>query len=510
MNLGFLPRGKIFWNSSLPFLIEKILERGEGKLTSSGGIAVYTGKYTGRIAKDKYTVSYPQIEEEIWWHEGNKPIGEGYAKKLFQKVKEYLSLQEELYIRDTFAGAEESSRISLRLISEVPIADLFAHHMFLRIPLEEPLKEVDFTIYHAPYIKIQKEDFSLRNDAFVVIDYIERAVYIGGTLYLGEIKKSIFTVMNYLLPKRGILSMHCSANIGEKEEDVALFFGLSGTGKTTLSSDPNRVLIGDDEHGWGEKGVFNIEGGCYAKLIRLDKEKEPEIYHAISQFGAILENVPLDEKTRDPLFLEDRITENTRGSYPLEFLKKYSSKKKASHPRYIFLLTADAFGVLPPVAKLSEEEVLFYFLCGYTAKVAGTEAGINTPQATFSACFSAPFLALPPLEYAKLFQKKIQTHQVEAYLINTGWVEGPYEEGYRIPLKYTRRILQAILKGELQKTSWKEEPFFQLKIPTECPGVPDKLLDPYRAWKDKKRYEESAHSLREKFIQTYQKLSSSS
>lgn len=458
-------------------LVEKSLMRNEGALTSTGALRVATGKYTGRSPKDKFIVMEDSIKDKVDWGEVNKPIEKEVFKKLYEKVMNYLKEREELYVFRGFAGADTEYRLPIQVINEFAWHNLFAKQLFIR-PTKEDLQDfnAEFTVISAPTFKADPEVDGTRSEAFIIVSFEEKIVLIGGTEYAGEMKKSIFSIMNFLLPERGVLSMHCSANAG-KEGDVALFFGLSGTGKTTLSADPNRHLIGDDEHGWSNNGVFNIEGGCYAKCANLSAEKEPEIWNAI-RFGAVLENVILDDKTGIPDYDDTSLTENTRVAYPIESIPNALIPSIAGHPSTIIFLTADAFGVLPPISKLTKEQAMYHFLSGYTSKLAGTERGITEPEATFSTCFGAPFLPLPAGRYAEMLGEKINEHDAQVFLVNTGWSGGPYGVGKRMNLAYTRAMIQAALNGELNSVDMTVDPIFGLNIPTHCPGVPDEVLQP--------------------------------
>jgi phosphoenolpyruvate carboxykinase (ATP) len=491
-------------NPSATWLIEKAVMNGEGVLTETGALAVTTGKYTGRSPKDKFIVEEPDTAGRIDWT-NNQPISEKTFDKLLAKVVRYLNGLKEKYIFKGFVGADPKTRLSVQVINEYAWHNLFARQLFIRPTKEELARFVpEFTILSAPGFKADPSVDGTRSEAFIIISFKKKIVLIGGTSYAGEIKKSMFTVMNGLLPEKGVLSMHCSANVGE-EGDVALFFGLSGTGKTTLSNDPCRRLIGDDEHGWSDSGVFNIEGGCYAKTIRLSREKEPQIWNAI-RFGAVLENVIVDPQTRRANYDDAALTENTRAAYPIDHIPNIIQGGIAGHPKTIIFLTADAFGVLPPISKLTREQAMYHFLSGYTSKLAGTERGVTAPQATFSTCFGAPFLPLFPTVYAKMLGEKITAHDVDVYLVNTGWTGGPYGEGERIPLPYTRAMVQAALQGELRDAFTVTDPIFGFRLPTHCPGVPDRILQPKRTWKDPEAYEQKAMELAKKFKENFKKF----
>lgn len=500
-----LQKPNVFHNLSVAQLVEKILQRNEGKLTATGAVAVTTGKYTGRSPKDKYIVEEAATQAKIDWGTTNQPISEEVFENLYNKVLDYLMKKDEIFVFKGFAGADPKYRLPIQVINEFAWHNLFAHQLFIR-PTAEELKthEAEFTVICAPNFKADPKVDGTRSETFIIISFERRVVLIGGTEYAGEMKKSIFTVMNYLLPEQGILSMHCSANVG-KEGDVALFFGLSGTGKTTLSADPNRRLIGDDEHGWSNRGIFNIEGGCYAKCINLSREKEPQIFDAIG-FGAVLENVMIDEQTRLPNYDDATLTENTRAAYPIQAIHNIVDPSIAGHPSTIIFLTADAFGVLPPISKLTREQAMYHFLSGYTSKLAGTERGITSPQATFSTCFGAPFLPLPAVKYAEMLGKKIAEHNVRVFLVNTGWTGGEYGVGSRMKLAYTRAMVQAAVEGELDNVETVKDPIFGLEIPIHIPGVPDEVLQPQNTWADKQAYAQKAKELAAKFQENFQKF----
>jgi len=495
---------KIIHNPSYDKIIEDTLKKGEVVETKSGATAVDTGEFTGRSPNDKYFVKQPPSEQYIAWGKINHPISLETFKKLEKFTKEELSKKDELYVIDVFVGASEESRRAIRFVTPIAWQAHFVMNMFI-IPTEEELKNFkpDFTFLVAGEARYKnyKED-NLNSDIFVAFNIEENLAVMSGTMYGGEMKKGIFTMMNYWLPLEGKLSMHCSANVGEKG-DVALFFGLSGTGKTTLSTDPKRKLIGDDEHGWDDNGVFNFEGGCYAKVINLDKESEPEIYNAIKR-NALLENVKVLENGEVD-FTDSSKTENTRVSYPIEHIENHECTLKGGHPKNIIFLTADAFGVLPPVSKLTKEQAMYYFLSGYTAKVAGTERGITEPVATFSACFGEPFLPLHPTVYAKLLGEKIDKHGVNVYLVNTGWTGGPYGIGKRMSIKDTRACINAILDGSIEEAEFEILPIFNLQIPKELPGVNTKVLNPRNTWEDKEAYDKQLRKLAEMFIENFKR-----
>lgn len=500
-----LQRQNIQQNLSVSQLVEKVLERKEGMLTATGAVATTTGKYTGRSPKDKYIVAEASTKEKIDWGTVNQPISEEVFDQLYHKVIDYLMQKDEIFVFKGFAGADPAYRLPIQVINEFAWHNLFAHQLFIR-PTQEELETHDaqFTVISAPNFKADPAVDGTKSETFIIISFERRIVLIGGTEYAGEIKKSIFSVMNFLLPEQNILPMHCSANVGP-EGDVALFFGLSGTGKTTLSADPKRRLIGDDEHGWSNSGVFNIEGGCYAKCINLSREKEPQIFDAI-RFGAVLENVVLDENTRIPDYDNATLTENTRAAYPIQSIDNIVDPSVAGHPTTIVFLTADAFGVLPPISKLTKEQAMYHFLSGYTSKLAGTERGITSPQATFSTCFGAPFLPLPATRYAEMLGKKIDEHQVQVFLVNTGWTGGEYGVGSRMKLQYTRAMVQAALEGELNNVETVQDPIFGLQIPAHVPGVPDEVLLPKNTWADQEAYEQKAKDLAAKFRENFKKF----
>ncbi|UAC47632.1 phosphoenolpyruvate carboxykinase (ATP) [Bacillus aquiflavi] len=490
---------------SVPQLVEKVLNRNEGLLTSTGAVRATTGKYTGRSPKDKYIVEEASTKDKIDWGSVNQPISEEVFTNLYHKVIHYLKEKDEVFVFKGFAGADKKHQLPIQVINEYAWNNLFAHQLFIR-PNEDELKDhkAEFTVISAPNFKADPSVDGTKSETFIIISFERRTVLIGGTEYAGEIKKSIFSIMNYLLPENNILPMHCSANVG-REGDVSLFFGLSGTGKTTLSADPNRRLIGDDEHGWSSNGVFNIEGGCYAKCINLSREKEPQIFDAI-RFGSVLENVVVDEDTRVADYDDSTLTENTRAAYPIEAIDNIVVPSIAGHPNTIIFLTADAFGVLPPIAKLTKEQAMYHFLSGYTSKLAGTERGITSPQATFSTCFGSPFLPLPATRYAEMLGEKIDEHNAKVYLVNTGWTGGEYGVGNRMKLAYTRAMVQSALEGELTNVETVKDEIFGLEIPLHVPGVPDEVLQPNKTWADQDAYEKKAKELAAKFRENLKKF----
>ncbi|MUK90773.1 phosphoenolpyruvate carboxykinase (ATP) [Ornithinibacillus sp. L9] len=496
-------------NLSVPQLVEKILYRKEGVLTATGAVQATTGKYTGRSPNDKFIVKDETCTEFVNWGPVNQPIAETVFERLYEKVINHLKTKEELFVFKGFAGADKKYRLPIQVINEYAWHNLFARQLFIR-PKDEELvnHHAGFTVISAPTFKADPTIDGTNSEAFVIISFKHRIILIGGTEYAGEIKKSIFSIMNYLLPKNNILSMHCSANVGQ-EGDVALFFGLSGTGKTTLSADPYRRLIGDDEHGWSPNGVFNIEGGCYAKCINLSEEKEPQIYNAI-RFGSVLENVKLDDNSRLPDFDDTSLTENTRAAYPLENIDNIVSPSVAGHPNTIIFLTADASGTLPPISKLTKAQAMYHFLSGYTSKLAGTERGVTEPEATFSTCFGAPFLPLVPSTYATMLGEKIDQFNSNVFLINTGWTGGSYGVGERIKLSYTRAMVHAALEGELNTVETIKDEVFGLEVPIHVPGVPDEVLIPKHTWTDQAAYEKEAKNLATKFHENFKKFSQAS
>lgn len=500
---GLINTGKVYKNLSVPRLVEEAIKRNEGFFTNSGALNVFTGKYTGRSPNDKFIVDEPSIHDEIWWG-NNRPFPADKFENILNRMKAYLQNMD-LFVFEGFVGADSKYRLPIRVINEYAYQNLFAHQLFIR-PTQDELKQFEpgFTILCAPGFKAVPEIDGTNSEAFIIISFEKKLIIIGGSQYAGEIKKSAFSVLNYLMPKSGVLSMHCSANMG-KDNSTALFFGLSGTGKTTLSADPDRFLIGDDQHGWSDYGIFNFEGGCYAKCIKLSREKEPQIYDAI-KFGTILENVDVDRDTGIPDYDSDKITENTRAGYPLEYIPDSIIPSIGGHPKTVIFLTADAFGVLPPIAKLTKEQAMYYFISGYTSKLAGTERGITEPQATFSSCFGAPFLPLSPMVYANLLGKKIEKHNTNVFLVNTGWTGGPYGVGNRMDLKHTRSMIKAALNGELDHVEYEKDPVFNLAMPLSCSNVPKNILNPKNTWKDKDSYDQIAKKLAENFVQNIAKF----
>ncbi len=505
---GITNVAQVHWNLSVPALYEQAVRRGEGLISSYGAMVCRTGQHTGRSPNDKFIVREPSSEDKVWWSKVNRPIEAPFFDLLHQRLLNYVE-GKELFVQDCYAGADARYRLPVRIITEQAWHSLFARHMFIEIPeaTGRPAHEPGFTVIDMPGLHAEPALHGTNSEVFIILDFAKKLVLIGGTSYAGEIKKSIFTVMNYLLPLRNVLSMHCSANVGPAG-DVALFFGLSGTGKTTLSSDPERQLIGDDEHGWSEDGVFNVEGGCYAKMIRLSADAEPQIYAATKRFGTVLENVRMDAATRVLDLEDDSLTENTRGAYPLEFIENSVPTGKGGHPRNIIMLTADAFGVLPPIARLSAAGAMYHFLSGYTAKVAGTEKGVTEPKATFSTCFGAPFMVLHPAVYARFLGEKIARHESRVWLVNTGWTGGPYGIGARMRIAHTRSMIRAALSGALDDVRYRRDPVFNLDVPQSCPGVPPEVLQPRTTWKEPAAYDAQAHKLAKMFVENFRSFES--
>jgi phosphoenolpyruvate carboxykinase (ATP) len=498
-----------YWNLPPARLYEQAVLRGEAMTASEGPLVCETGPHTGRSPGDRFVVRDPATDGDVWWGEVNKPFERERFEALLGRARDYL-VGRDVFVFDGYAAADPRYRLPVRVVTETAWHNLFARNMFLREEDGARLAafEPGFTVIDVPYLQADPERDGTRSGAFILLDLARRQVLIGGTRYAGEIKKSVFSVMNYLLPKQGVLSMHCSANYGATQDDVALFFGLSGTGKTTLSADPERTLIGDDEHGWSADGVFNVEGGCYAKVIRLSPEGEPEIYATTRRFGTILENVACDPETRRLDLDDDSKTENTRSSYPITQLANVDLGGCAGHPQNVVFLTCDAFGVLPPISRLSEEQAMYHFLSGYTAKVAGTEKGVTEPKVTFSTCFGAPFLPLHPGVYAGMLGERLKRHRARVWLLNTGWTGGPYGVGQRIQLGYTRRMVSAALSGELDRAKTWTDPVFGLAVPVHVPGVPDAVLRPRETWKSPADYDAKATQLADMFADNFEKYES--
>jgi phosphoenolpyruvate carboxykinase (ATP) len=492
--LGITPAGQVHWNLVAPQLVQHAVRRGEGRLADMGPFVGVTAPHTGRSPNDKFVVREASSEADVDWGKVNQPISEAHFDVLLADVQQYLSGLDELFVQDLYCGADPAHRLSVRYVLPNAWHAGFVRNMFIRPEAGELAAFApNFTVLHAPEFQATPEKHGTRTGTFIVVNIGRRTILIGGTRYAGELKKSMFTIMNYLMPKEGVLSMHCSANIGP-DGDTALFFGLSGTGKTTLSADPERQLIGDDEHGWSDEGVFNYEGGCYAKVINLSPEGEPDIYQTTQMFGTVLENVVLDECNR-VRFEDQSITENTRASYPIHYIRNHVPSGRGGHPRNVVFLTADAFGVLPPIAKLTPEQAMYYFLSGYTAKVAGTERGVTEPQATFSACFGAVFLVWHPTKYAEMLGEKLRQHGSTVWLVNTGWSGGPYGVGARMKLGHTRAMVRAALSGRLDAAETRLDPVFGLAVPTAIDGVPAGVLDARGTWADAAAYDTQAAKL---------------
>jgi phosphoenolpyruvate carboxykinase (ATP) len=491
-------------NLSVSQLVEIALARGEGVLAATGALSCTTGKYTGRSPEDRFVVDEPSVHGRIAWGKINKPLAPSSFEHLYQKVSAYLGTAQ-FFLFDGFAGADERYQLPVRVINEFAWHNIFVQQLLIRPTVAQLADhQPELTVICTPGLKADPQTDGTNSEAFIVLSLEKRVVLIGGTEYAGEIKKSIFSVLNYLMPQREILPMHCSANVGV-DQDVALFFGLSGTGKTTLSADPERRLIGDDEHGWSSSGIFNFEGGCYAKCINLSKQHEPQIWEAI-RFGAVTENVVLDAQTRVADYHNVSLTENTRAGYPIDYIHNAVTPSLAGHPHVVIFLTADAFGILPPIAKLSKEQAMYYFLSGYTSKLAGTERGVTEPEATFSACFGEPFLPLNPAVYADLLGERIDAHHVQVYLVNTGWSGGPYGVGKRIKISATRAMVSAALNGTLEKVLYQQDPVFGILIPETVPGVPEAILRPRGTWADPTAYDSAAQALVARFQQNFKKF----
>ncbi len=503
-NLGLNSAENIYYQLSPEELVRQAVEKGEGVLSDTGALVIDTGEFTGRSPKDKFTIKDNLTASTIDWNEFNIPIEEKYFDRLYTKMIDFLA-DKKLWIRDCYACAHPDYRLNIRVINENPCCNLFVYNMFLR-PKEEELNniKIDWHLIQVPHFFADPKTDGTRQKNFVLVHFTKKIILIGGTQYTGEMKKGIFGILNYILPHdKGVLSMHCSANVG-KDDDTAIFFGLSGTGKTTLSADPNRKLIGDDEHGWNGDSVFNFEGGCYAKTIDLSKEKEPDIFNAI-KFGAIVENVTFIDGTNKIDFSSKKITENTRVSYPINFISNALEPSIGKTPKNIFFLTADAYGILPPISKLTPGQAMYHFISGYTAKVAGTEAGVKEPKPTFSACFGAPFLPLHPTKYAEMLGKKMKEHNVNIWMVNTGWNGGGYGVGSRMKLEYTRAMITAALEGKLDNVHYRTHSVFGMMIPDECPGVPPEMLSAKATWADKDAYVKTAHTLASYFIKNFEK-----
>jgi phosphoenolpyruvate carboxykinase (ATP) len=505
---GLAPAGTVHWNLTAPALVQSAIRRDEGQLADMGPFVAVTAPHTGRSPNDKFVVRESETETDVDWGKVNQPYTNAHFELLLSDVREYLNGLGDLFVQDLYCGADPEHRLNVRYVTPNAWHASFVRNMFIR-PEAADLAAFapNFTVLHAPEFQAVPERHGTRTGTFIVLHLARRTILIGGTRYAGELKKSMFTVMNYLMPKTGVLSMHCSANVGSAG-DVALFFGLSGTGKTTLSADPERGLIGDDEHGWSNDGVFNFEGGCYAKVINLSKEAEPDIYQTTQMFGTILENVVLDPDTKRVRFEDQSITENTRASYPLPYIRNHVPSGRAGHPKNIVFLTADAFGVLPPIARLTRDQAMYYFMSGYTAKVAGTERGVTEPQATFSSCFGAVFLVWHPTRYAAMLGELIDKHGSAVWLVNTGWSGGPFGVGSRMKIGYTRAMVRAALSGKLDSVSTNIDPVFGLHLPSAVPDVPADVLNPKKTWKDPAAYDAQARKLAEMFRKNFEKFGS--
>jgi len=506
-NFGISHLGAVHENLPPARLVETSIRRREGMIAGNGSLVARTGKRTGRSPKDRFIIENELTRGAVDWGAVNQPFESSKFEKILRGAASYLENLEEVWVIDAYAGADPRYRLNVQVVTEYAWQALFAQQLFRRPPREELESfEADWTVLSLPGLLMEPDEDDTNSETFVGVDFERKVVLVCGTRYAGEIKKSIFSVLNFVLPTdNDVFPMHCSANMGE-DESVALFFGLSGTGKTTLSADPERHLIGDDEHGWSDEGVFNFEGGCYAKTIDLSKEKEPQIYDAI-RFGSVLENVVLDRITRDVDYTDDTVTENTRAAYPLEYIEGAIESGRGGHPNAVLFLTADAFGVLPPVSALSPEQAAYYFLSGYTAKLAGTEADMESDvEATFSACFGAPFLPLPATTYATMLSERLKRHDVPCYLVNTGWSGGPYGVGERVDIAATRQIVRAAIEGRLGNAETKEDPFFGLNVPVEIEGVPKGILDPRGTWDDKEEYDEQAKKLAGLFRENFKKF----
>jgi phosphoenolpyruvate carboxykinase (ATP) len=501
---GLKRLNRVYWNLPAPALYEEAVWRGEGRISHMGPLIVSTGKHTGRSAADKFIVREQTTEDRVWWGEYNRPFNPEQFNVLLARLAGYLQ-QRDVFVQDCYAGADPEYRLPVRIITESAWASLFARTMFLKPESSDAYKKhvPEFTVICAPGFQADPKTDGTRTETFIIANFASRIAIIGGTMYAGEIKKTIFTVLNYVLPLDGVMSMHCSANVGP-EGDAALFFGLSGTGKTTLSADPSRRLIGDDEHGWSDNGIFNIEDGCYAKVIRLSPSAEPQIHACTRRFGTILENVTLDAQSRMLDLNDDRVTENTRGAYPLDYIDNALPEKMAGHPKNIIFLTCDATGVLPPIARLTPDQALYHFLSGYTSKLAGTEAGLGTePEITFSTCFGAPFMVHKPHVYAELLKAKVLKHKVSCWLVNTGWTGGPFGVGKRFSIQHTRRLLNDALSGSLHDVKFRVDPVFGFEVPLECEGVPSEVLEPSATWPSKAEYDRKYDALAARFMENF-------
>jgi phosphoenolpyruvate carboxykinase (ATP) len=508
-NHGLTNLNTIYWNLPAEALYEESVFRREARIARQGPLVAHSGKHTGRSAADKFVVRESTSEDNVWWGEYNRPMDPDKFDALFSRLQGYLQGRD-LFVQDCYAGANPDYRLPVRIVTELAWHSLFSRNMFIQPATREEYRQhvPEFTVIAVPGFKAFEPIDSTRTSTFIALNFDQRLCIIGDSGYGGEIKKTIFTVMNYLLPLEGVMTMHCSANQGKDPNDVALFFGLSGTGKTTLSADPNRGLIGDDEHGWSDEGVFNFEGGCYAKVIQLSESAEPQIYAATHRFGTVLENVVYDPITRYIDLNDESITENTRASYPLEFIPNAIQTKRGGHPKNIILLTCDANGVMPPIAKLTPEQAVYHFISGYTSKLAGTEVGLGTePEITFSACFGGPFMVHHPAFYADLLRRKIERYDVNCWLLNTGWVGGAYGVGKRISIRHTRALLEAALNGSLLDVEYYTDPIFGFEVPKSCPNVPESVLYPAQAWPSQQEYDRKYRQLAERFVDNFRRFS---
>jgi phosphoenolpyruvate carboxykinase (ATP) len=498
---------RVRWNLPAAALYEEAVRRQEGVIAAEGPLSCRTGQHTGRSPNDKFTVREPSSEMNIAWGKVNRAMSPEQFDELHRDLIASLK-GKELFVLDCFAGADPSYRLAVRVVNELAWHNLFCRNLFIDDPAAAAASDPEFTIIDSPTFKADPRRHGTNSEVAIAVNFAKRLVLIGGTSYAGEMKKSIFSVLNYVLPLKGVLPMHCSANVGEAG-DVALFFGLSGTGKTTLSSDPYRLLIGDDEHGWSDRGVFNFEGGCYAKTIRLSAEAEPQIYATTRRFGTVLENVVVDPETRALDLDDDRFTENTRAAYPIWFIDNAVPGGQGGHPRNVVMLTADAFGVMPPIARLTRDGAMYHFLSGYTAKVAGTEKGVTEPKATFSTCFGAPFLPLAPSRYAQMLGERIVKHDSRVWLVNTGWTGGPFGVGRRMKIAYTRAMIRAALSGALDKASYQRDPVFNIDVPVSCPDVPPEVLKPRNTWREGAAYDAQAAKLARMFADNFKAFEAS-
>jgi phosphoenolpyruvate carboxykinase (ATP) len=505
-NYGFRNLHNVYWNLPAEALYEEIIFRSEGAVTKLGPVVVDTGKHTARAANDKFVVKEPSCEEHVWWGEYNRPYNLDKFNAVFQRLQGYMQGRD-LFVRDCYAGADPNYRLPVRIVTELAWHSLFAYNMFIQPETNDELRKFipEFTVIAVPSFQALPEIDGTNSPTFILLNFEQRTCLIGGSGYGGEIKKAVFTVLNYVLPLEGVLSMHCSANVG-KDGKSALFFGLSGTGKTTLSADPGRGLIGDDEHGWSDEGIFNFEGGCYAKVIALSPTAEPQIYACTRKFGTVLENVIYDRVTRQLDLDDEKLTENTRAAYPLNFIENAVPEKMAGHPKNIIMLTCDASGVMPPIARLTPEQAMYHFISGYTSKVAGTEIDLGKePEQTFSACFGAPFMVHHPYKYAELLSNKMKKYGAQCWLVNTGWTGGQYGIGKRMSIHHTRTLLNAALSGDLLNVEYRVDPFFRFEVPKHCEGVPDKVLVPKETWEDPKAYDDKYIQLASLFVENFKK-----